>query len=319
MPVFQPISNDIDEINQHFKQIYDFLNNLVPGSGTTGPTGYTGYTGPIGFTGPKSTGPTGYTGYTGPQGPGTGGSVPIPETILLPDQTWWKILQPTNYNQSYSNGMVQGRFFMGGYRINPNTTGIVPDHPDDVFTIAALNIARPNGGPELPKENRWDMSVESFWPNSGFTPYGDLEAHIFRSYDLNGGEHRHHSVYVNKTTGNARQDFEADAFNFLRTTSATTPPVIYAILQEASLNLTATQVGRAIGLFGNNPFTQANIEFSSTGGNGVIRVPGFNFDAYHVHIQRQIFADDNAAKNSNYHLVAGDEYIDLNGFVKVIK
>jgi len=149
----------------------------------------------------------------------TGGGSAEGQLINLPDQSWYKIIQPTNFNKTYVNGTTQGRYFIGGYRDN---TGVnfSTEREDKVFTIAAYNILKPNGSREFLNEAAWDFTVETHYDNSGFQPYGDFEWHQ-RMYDSKGFEHRWHSVYGNKTTGKARHDFEGNGFSFMSTINGT--------------------------------------------------------------------------------------------------
>lgn len=204
----------------------------------------------------------------------TGTATSEGQLINLPDQTWYKIIQPVNYGQSYSNGTKQGKWAIGGYKINPNTTGITSDRPDNVFTIAAYNIMLPNGSREFPNEGAIDASWETFWANAGSLPYGDKELHWPRFYSRDRNEHRLHSIYVNDSTGQARHDFEGNLFTWMYTRGLGQKPFTFAALQEASLELTAGVQGRKTG-FTATDYNGIVTGLWNIGGEGFLKVPGF--------------------------------------------
>lgn len=194
------------------------------------------------------------------------------QLIILNEQSWWKIIQPNSYGTAYSDNSKQGKWYIGGYRTNTGVNFHTQDRPDVVFTVAAYNISLPNGGREFSNEAAWDISVETHYDNSGFTPYGDFEAHLFRTYSTDGVEHRYHSVYANKTNGKARQDFEADTLTFMYTRPGQNP-FTYGYLQEASLDLYQGQVGRKAG-FTATDFSGVVTGMWNIGGEGFLKVPG---------------------------------------------
>ena len=323
-PQFQPITNDIDEINQHFKLIFDYLNTLTqPAPGTSGVQSVNGKSGVVVLTKadiglsaaentadlakPISTAVANALSNKADKGTSTGGggSAPIPEVINLPETTWWKIFQ-TPYNGTvYSNGTKQGRWFMGGYRTNAGVNFSTKDRPDTVFTIAAYNIATPNGSREFPEEAGWDSTVETHYDNSGPKPYGDFEWHQ-RVYPTAAGEVRLHSCYVNKTNGQNRQDFTGNRFNFL-TPAVIGNPFIFGNLEEAALDLFASGPGRVVGFSATDAAANGSVKvrMQTVGGQGFLQVPGFNYDS---------------AKGLNVQLGQpvnkNDLYVDQNGFVK---
>lgn len=245
------------------------------------------------------------TGSTGTEG----------QLINLAEQTWYKIIQPNTYGVSYANGTRQGRYFLGGYRTNKGVN-FSTDRPDVVFTEAAYNIALPNGSREFTNEGGWDKSVETHYDNSGFVPYGDFESHQFRSYSTDGQEHRHHSIYVNKTNGKARQDLEADEVTFMRTQGQGKNPFTYASLSEAKLNLYAQAPGRVVGLQAYN-YDGVVTGLWNIGGEGFIEVPGLisGRSMQGLSIKLPFYADNATAKTA---LGVGKNYYTRINGIKVL-
>lgn len=237
---------------------------------------------------------------------GGGGTTSDIQLINLGDQKWNKIYQPLSYKTNYSNGSTQGRWFSDGYRINPNVNFATADRPDIVYTMGAYNIGLPNGSREITTEAAWDWTVETHYDNSGPKPYGDFEWHQ-RMYDVKGGEHRLHSVYVNKTNGQSRHDFEGNVFQFMYTNPNGGNPLAFATLQEASLEIQSNVPGRVMG-FKATAYDGVQVVINQIGGVGFIKVPGvFDMDGY-VPVY-----ESNAAAKTGGRKVGQNYYTHING------
>lgn len=191
-----------------------------------------------------------------------GGGGGWPDTINLGEQKQLLFIKPFNYGKIYPNGRQQAGWGMMGYSTHENVN---PDGiPDQVWQDPASYNSYPNGGRINPKDISTSSRTELYYyiPGIGYS----VERHVFEYTDEDGGVHRTLSYY------GRRKDGMGGFWNMEGTISGFLPQLPFAaprqffFLNDASITLTATQMGRRIGLIASDAFNNSNIEFSSTGG-----------------------------------------------------
>lgn len=250
--------------------------------------------------------------------PTTGGTAEG-QLVNLAYGQFWKTFKTTDFGKTFLDGTRMGSIGLMGIKSNP-VDGT--DRSDPVLILMSYNVPLPNGSREFPTEAGFELVFELAYPN----PYGatlkipDFELYL-RIYTVDGKEMRH-GIYANKSTGNARKDTQVYMEQWMLANG-----FVYANLADASMNLSASQVGRVAGFTAtqHKDLGGQKLGFWNTGGTSYLQIPDV-IEAYgnpaigasHIKLKLPSYADDIAAKADG--LKVGESYwIKVNGKSQITK
>lgn len=233
-----------------------------------------------------------------------GGLRKIPDTTILPEQTWEQVIKFTTSGITYQpDSSVMSYVSRNGYRTNNGVNLPFSSRPDVVWTDWKYNAALPNGDRFFKKEPSFEETLEFYYKNPGFNP--QFERHT-RVYTTRGNEIRVQSDYVDVVNGKGRIDFTTSTITLNEPQDDGTQPKTVEI-GNSSINLNR--------IAGQN--AEMNLwslfKFSGTGGVPTLEIKKDGFGGQGLYYGYGTFImrlPTTATQSSQW-------YVDANGFVKM--
>lgn len=206
VPTFKPINNDTQEINDKFKEIYDYLNTLTaPAAVTKASLGLDKVDNTSDLNKPISAPVQTALNLKADKGTTTGGGL---SSIITTDDNFLEI-RPLNY------GGTIGSFTMGIKKFDGVNSG--DPRPNIVGSFWGYNTT-PGGGQKIPGEFSYRFAGETYFDGGDGVKLSEI--HMPDFFTNSGLNVRTNSTYFNRATGQAFTNMQLIGLNLKRYNNA---------------------------------------------------------------------------------------------------